>query len=202
MALKPRCVVPNALMMLAIVLAGAMDPAAAAIVYSFSNVPMTDGVVGDQTLYASGSFSISSRNSGPIPVLTSQQSSPGFVNFTVTNGGSFVRSFVAASYFGYADGRSLDGSYFVDLGPNERDLNLDSHYDQLYLTIVNDVEISAVFSTLDFAQGFTSPNLVPNVFAEVPESGTLPLMILGFVRLAVIRLSRRRRSWAGSEGRS
>jgi hypothetical protein len=178
--------------LLVIISSGPNDSADAAVVYSVWNVPMTDGVPGDLTLFVSGSFSIPAINSGPIPTLTSQQQQPGFVNFTVTNGGGFVRSFTAPSYFGYADGRSSVGNdYYVDLGPNENPLSLDAEYDQLFLTIVNNNEISADFSSLDLPHGFITSGLVPDV--SVPEPGGLLFIMMGFVQLGLVRFCWRRR---------
>jgi hypothetical protein len=180
-----------AIALLLVVATGAVDSAEAAVVFSIGNVPMSDGIAGDQMLYVSGSFSIPATNQGPIPTLTSQQQEPGFVNLTVTDGGSFVRSFTAPSYFGYADGRSsVDNNYYVDLGPNEKNLSLDVHWDQFYLTIVNDTVVSASFSALDFPHGYFSTNPVPNVSAAVvSEPGTLVLVTTAFALIGVIRVS-------------
>lgn len=190
--MKLRLLGTGVLVLIAPVLLGIFNPASAAITYSFSQMSMIDGIPGDQTLFASGSFSIPARNFGPIPVLTSLLSPPTSVNFTVTNGGSFSRSFVDASYFLYADGLGAGGKYVLDIVPQG---NLDASFDQFYLTImtINNVEMIGIdFSARDFPRGYYAPAVpLASVGGLIPEPQSYAMLLAGLGLLGF--LARRRK---------
>jgi MYXO-CTERM domain-containing protein len=191
---KLRLFRAGVLVLIAPILLGIFNPAKAAITYWFSQMPMIDGVPGDQTLFASGSFTIPARNFGRIPILTSLRSPPTSVNFTVTNGGSFSRSFVDASYFLYGDGLGAGDKYVLSIGPQG---DLDALYDQFYVSImtINDVEIiSTDFSARDFPRGYYSPNPVPfaSVGGMTPETQTYAMLLAGLGLLGFLARRRKR----------
>jgi hypothetical protein len=174
-------------------------PAEAGIIYSFSNLPMTTGTIGDPTMYLSGSFGIPQHSYSPLSNLTSAWHTPvSSIDLTVTDGAGFSRSFTDPNYFMYQDGLAVNGRYLVDLSPNAFMPLLDAYWDQISITIdsntvVTDGEFSSItfprgFSTYSFANGVNSDSTVPATeTSTVSEPPTLSLMLMGLLAIGLRR---------------
>ncbi|SRR5258706_8967388 len=174
--MKLRLFAASVLALVVPIVIGNFNPAEAAITYSFSDVLMTDGIVGDPILFASGSFSIPAHNFGPIPTASSQWSSPLSVNFTVTNGNMVVKTFVDPLYFFYADGIGVDNNYYINILTR---VPLDFQWNQFAASIVNNEMISTYFSALDYPHGYTTfPHPLPLV-SIVPELCSYAMVLAG-----------------------
>ncbi len=152
----------------------------ATIIYSFSNLEMINGV--NPPVYASGEFEFPKVSNLPLSNLTSAWSVPTAVNFTITDKGSFSRSFTDPNYFIYQDGIAGGSLYVVNLGFNANLPRLDAWGDQFGLAIILGKVVSGDFSTFTFSRGFSSDSLPPIPVKETnsaPEPGTFFLFFAG-----------------------
>jgi len=157
---------------------------------------LTDGVAGDPTLLASGSFTIPRRRNSALSNLTAAWLSPTSVDLTIMNGDTVFRSFVDPFYFLYNDGIGANG-YYVDVGPSMQGGRLDALDDQFFLT-VHDGVVGGDFSTLSFANGFYSTNTTPiSAISSVPEPSTWALTLAGLAGVAFAALRRRNQGRKG-----